>query len=45
MLFREIIAVYGEDNMKHTSTLFEQNEEFWYVKRGGTYSNDWGLKS
>jgi hypothetical protein len=39
MPFRETNAVQCENHMKHTSTLFAKNSEFWYVKAGGTYSN------
>jgi hypothetical protein len=46
MLFREIIAVYCENHMKHTNTLRGQNAEFYYVKAGGihVYSNHSVLK-
>jgi hypothetical protein len=30
--------------MEHTGTLCGQNAEFWCVKFGGTYSNDWASK-
>jgi hypothetical protein len=39
MLYRETVAVYCENHMKHTNTLRGQNAEFWYVKVGGIYSN------
>jgi hypothetical protein len=32
MLFRETVAVYYENRMKHTNTLCVQNAEFSYVK-------------
>jgi hypothetical protein len=44
MVFREKIAVYSENNMKHKNTLCGKNEEFSYVKAGGAYSNCWALK-
>jgi hypothetical protein len=44
MLFRETIAVYCENHMKHINTLRGQNAEFWYVKTGGIYSNHSALK-
>jgi hypothetical protein len=44
MQFREIIAVYCENRMKHTSTLFEQNVQFQYVKSRGTNSKRWALQ-
>jgi hypothetical protein len=39
MLFGETVAVYCENHTEHTDTLCGQNVEFWYVKAGGTYSN------
>jgi hypothetical protein len=36
-LFKEIIAVYAENNMKQINMLCRQNEEFFVVKAGGTY--------
>jgi hypothetical protein len=44
MLFGETVAVYCENHTEHTDTLCGQNAECWYVKTGGTYSNQWGLK-
>jgi hypothetical protein len=44
MLFREIIAVYCENDTEHTNTPCGQNAGFQYVKAGGTYSNHWALK-
>jgi hypothetical protein len=44
MLFREIVAVYCDNHMKHTNTLCGQNVEFLCVKAGGTYSDHWALK-
>jgi hypothetical protein len=43
MLFRETIAVYRENNMKHKNTFSGQDAEILYVKAGGTYSNHWAL--
>jgi hypothetical protein len=44
MLFRETVAVYCENHIKHTDTLCGQNAEFWYIKAGGAYSDRWALK-
>jgi hypothetical protein len=44
MLFGETVAVYCENNTKHTNTLCGENAEFRYVRAGGTYSNHWSLK-
>jgi hypothetical protein len=44
MLYRETVAVYYEDHTKYTNTLCGQNAEFYYVKAGGTYSNQLGFK-
>jgi hypothetical protein len=44
MLFGETVAVYCENHMEHTNTLCGQNAEFWRVKAGGIYSNQWALK-
>jgi hypothetical protein len=44
MLFREMVAVYCEIQMKHTSTLFWEYPELRYVKVCGTYKNHWALK-
>jgi hypothetical protein len=44
MLCREIIAVYWENHTIHTNIFCERNAEFWYVKGGGTYSNNTALK-
>jgi hypothetical protein len=39
MLFRETAAVYcGEPHGTH------RMRGFWYVKEGGTYSDQWDLK-
>jgi hypothetical protein len=35
MLFKEIIAVYSEDNTKLINTLYGQNVEVLNVKAGG----------
>jgi hypothetical protein len=45
MLFRETVAVYFENHTEHTDTLCGPNEEFYYVKAGGTYSYRCSLKS
>jgi hypothetical protein len=39
MLFREAAAVCCENHTEHTNTLCGQNEEFWYVKAGGTVTD------
>jgi hypothetical protein len=44
MLFREMKAVYCENQTEHTDTICGQNAEFYYVKACGTYSNHWNLK-
>ena len=44
MLYREIIAVCSEIELKHINTLFGQNVEFFNVKPFGTWSNHWGFK-
>jgi hypothetical protein len=44
MLFGETVAVYCENHTEHTDTLCGQNAEFWCVKAGGTYSDQWALK-
>jgi hypothetical protein len=41
MLFGETVAVYCENHMEHRDTMCGQNAEFWYVKAGGTYSNQY----
>jgi hypothetical protein len=43
MLFRETVAVYCENHTEHTNTLCRQNEEFYYVKASGAYSNHQAL--
>jgi hypothetical protein len=43
MLFREMVAVYCENQMKHTNTVFWENPELRYVKACGTYNNHWAL--
>jgi hypothetical protein len=45
ILFREIIAVYCEYQMKHIHTLFGQSTELLNVKTGGTYSYHRPLKN
>jgi hypothetical protein len=44
MLVRETVAVYCENHTEHTDTLCGQDAEIWYVKAGGTYTNQWALK-
>jgi hypothetical protein len=44
MLYSEIIAVCSQIHTKHINTLCGQNAEFFNVKPGGTYSNQWALK-
>jgi hypothetical protein len=44
MLYGEIIAVCSEIHTKHTNRLWRQNEEFFSLKLGGTYSNHCGRK-
>jgi hypothetical protein len=45
MVYREIIAVCSQIHTKHINTLCEQKVEFLNDKRGGTYSNQWALRS
>jgi hypothetical protein len=44
MLFRETVAVYCENHMRHTNTLFERKADFLYIQVGGTYINHWTLR-
>jgi hypothetical protein len=44
MLFREMVAVYCENQMKYTNTVFWENSELRYAKACGTYNNHWALK-
>jgi hypothetical protein len=44
MLFREMVAVYCGNQMKHTNTVFWENPELRHVKACGTYKNHWALK-
>jgi hypothetical protein len=44
MLFKETITVYCEKHTKHTNIFCGWNAEFYCVKAGGTYSNQWPLK-
>jgi hypothetical protein len=44
MLFKEIVAVYLENDTKHINTLHEQDAVLQIVKVGGTYSYHWALK-
>jgi hypothetical protein len=39
MLFKEIIAVYCENHMKHTNAIYGKNAEFYDVKAGGACSH------
>jgi hypothetical protein len=39
MLFGETVALYCENHMEHTDTLWGQNAGVWCVKVGGVYSN------
>jgi hypothetical protein len=43
-MFREIIAVYCENHMKHTNMFCGKNAEFLPVEAGGTYDNHWALE-
>jgi hypothetical protein len=45
MLYRKIITVCSQINTKHINTLCGQNVDLLNVKLGGTYSNQWVLKS
>jgi hypothetical protein len=45
MPFREMVAVYCENQTKHTNTVFWENSELSYVKACGTYNNHWALKA
>jgi hypothetical protein len=38
MLFREIIAVYFENHMKHVNTLRGENSTIFIVVASGTYT-------
>jgi hypothetical protein len=44
MLFSEIVAFCCENRTEHTDTLCGQNAEFYYVKAGCIYSDDWASK-
>jgi hypothetical protein len=37
-MFKKIIAVYSEDNMKFTSVIYGQNSELMKVKAFGTHN-------
>jgi hypothetical protein len=39
MMFREEVALYFENYMKHTNAFRGRNSEFYYVKGGGMYGN------
>jgi hypothetical protein len=39
MLFREVIAIYSDNDTKHTNELHGEKAEFLIFKAGGTYSN------
>jgi hypothetical protein len=43
-LFKEIIAVYCENNKKHNNTLCGKNAELQIVNARGTYSYHWVSK-
>jgi hypothetical protein len=43
LVFREIIAVYSENHMKHANTLCGQNAEVSFVTASGIYRNYWAL--
>jgi hypothetical protein len=43
-LFKEIIAVYSENHMKHINALCGQNDNFLNVKICGTYSYRYSIK-
>jgi hypothetical protein len=43
-LFKEVFAVYSENNTKPTNKLCGQNAELLIFKTGGTYSCHWVLK-
>ena len=45
MLYREIIVVYSQIHTKHINTLCGQYVKLLNVKPGGTYSNQWALKT
>jgi hypothetical protein len=44
MLFKEIIAVYSEDNKKPINTFYGQDALLLNVKAGGTHILPFGLK-
>jgi len=44
MLYKELIAVCSEVNVKHINGLCGQNVEFLNVKSDGRYTNHWALK-
>jgi hypothetical protein len=37
MLFRETVAVYCENHLEHTNTLYEQNAEFSNIYKFSSY--------
>jgi hypothetical protein len=43
MLYKEIIAVCSEIDIKHINTLCGQNVEVLSVLPGGKYSNHWAV--
>jgi len=45
MLYSEIITVCSEIHKEHINALCGQNVELLNIKRGGTYSYHWALKS
>jgi hypothetical protein len=44
MLFKEIISVYSENNVKLINTFCGQNAELLNIKAGGTYNYHLALK-
>jgi hypothetical protein len=44
MLIMKMVAVYCENKMKHTNTVFWENPDLRYVKACGTYNNHWAFK-
>jgi hypothetical protein len=44
MFFSEIMAVYCENQTKHTNTFLAKIAGFWHVKAGSTHNNHWALK-
>jgi hypothetical protein len=44
MLFGDTVAVYCDNHREHTDTLCGKNENFLYVKVGGTYCNMYAME-